>query len=89
MPAMLHDGQRIDGRVACRGMQPVDNFRADASAAGTGEESVTGPAVPRLCASLLIGLVLAGVYWVAIDLVVDAMLAEAETAQRVMVAGRR
>jgi hypothetical protein len=36
-----------------------------------------GPALPRLLASLALGCVLAAVYWLALDAVPAAMLAEA------------
>jgi hypothetical protein len=46
-----------------------------------------GPPLPRLLASLLIGLLLVGIYWWAADAIPAAMLAEADQA-KVMVAGR-
>jgi hypothetical protein len=49
---------------------------------------MTGPPLPRLFVSFLIGLLLVGVYWWAADAIPRAMLAEADQA-KVMVAGRR
>jgi hypothetical protein len=49
---------------------------------------MTGPPLQRLLASLAIGIVLVGAYWLAMESIPRAMLAEADQA-RVMVAGRR
>jgi hypothetical protein len=47
-----------------------------------------GPPLQRLLASLAIGIVLVGAYWLAMESIPRAMLAEVDQA-RVMVAGRR
>jgi hypothetical protein len=48
-----------------------------------------GPPLQRLLASLAIGIVLAGAYWLAMESIPRAMLAEADAAKFVVVAGRR
>jgi hypothetical protein len=50
---------------------------------------MTGPPLPRLLASFLIGLLLVGIYWWAADAIPRAMLAEADAAAKIVVAGGR
>jgi Na+-driven multidrug efflux pump len=48
-----------------------------------------GPAGQRLFVSVLIGLLLVGVYWWAADAIPRAMLAEADAAAKIVVVGAR
>jgi hypothetical protein len=55
---------------------------------------VTGPPLQRLLASLLIGFVLVGAYWLAMESIPRAMLAEADAAEadaaaKIVVVGAR
>jgi hypothetical protein len=50
---------------------------------------VTGPPLQRLLASLLIGFVLVGAYWLAMESIPRAMLAEADAAAKIVVVGAR
>jgi hypothetical protein len=50
---------------------------------------MTGPPLPRLFVSFLIGLLLVGVYWWAADAIPRAMLAEADAAAKIVVVGGR
>jgi hypothetical protein len=50
---------------------------------------VTGPPLQRLLASLAIGIVLAGAYWLAMESIPRAMLAEADAAAKIVVVGAR
>jgi hypothetical protein len=50
---------------------------------------MTGPPLPRLFVSLLIGMLLVGIYWWAADAIPRAMLAEADAAAKIVVVGAR
>jgi hypothetical protein len=50
---------------------------------------MTGPPLPRLFVSFLIGLLLVGIYWWAADAIPRAMLVEADAAAKIVVAGGR
>lgn len=50
---------------------------------------MTGPPLPRLLASLLMGFVLVGAYWLAMESIPRAMLAEADAAAKFVVVGGR
>jgi hypothetical protein len=49
---------------------------------------MTGPPLQRLLASLAIGIVLVGAYWLAMESIPRAMLAEADAAKIVVVGAR-
>jgi hypothetical protein len=50
---------------------------------------MTGPPLPRLLASLAIGILLVGAYWLAMESIPRAMLAEVDAATKFVVVGRR
>jgi hypothetical protein len=50
---------------------------------------MTGPPLQRLLASLAIGIVLVGAYWLGMSAIPRAMLAEADAATKFVVVGRR
>jgi hypothetical protein len=50
---------------------------------------MTGPPLPRLLASLLMGFVLVVSYWLAMESIPVAMLAEADAAAKFVVVGGR